>query len=160
MSSNFYLYIDCITGECQDADHKGWFDVNSFTWGAIQPGNMNIGSGSGIGKVQYRDLTVLSTVDKGTSTILKYTSNGKHIKKVEISACKAGDKPLEYCRITLEDVIITGVTYTGANEKGGIGIAYQFQASRVKHCYWEQLATGSKGAAFESGWDIKAHCAI
>lgn len=58
MSIDLFLKIEGITGESQDSNHKGWINIDSFTWGASQPGNMSIGGGGGAGKVQYRDLTV------------------------------------------------------------------------------------------------------
>ena len=155
MSTDIFLRIEGITGESQDANHKGWTNVDSFTWGAIQPGNMAFGGGGGAGKVQYRDLTVHVNIDKATPAVMRYTSNGKHISKVEISVCKAGGSQVEYCRITLEDVLITSVLFNGATQRDQIGITYQFQAAKVKNQYWEQSASGGKGAESQSGWNIK-----
>lgn len=49
MSTDLFLKIEGITGESQDANHKGWIGVDSFTWGATQPGNMATGGGGGAG---------------------------------------------------------------------------------------------------------------
>lgn len=86
---------------------------------------------------------------------MRYVSNGKHIGKVELSVCKAGGSQIEYCRITLEDVLITNVIFNGTTNRDLIGVSYQFQASKVKTQYWEQSASGGKGAESQSGWDIK-----
>ena len=43
MSTDLFLKIDGITGESQDSNHKGWIAIESFTWGANQPGNMSVG---------------------------------------------------------------------------------------------------------------------
>lgn len=155
MSTDIFLRIEGITGESQDASHKGWINVDSFTWGAAQPGNMAVGGGGGAGKVRYRDLTIQAKIDKATPAVMRYISNGKHISKVEISVCKAGGNQVEYCRISLEDVLITNVMFNGATQRDLIGITYQFQAARVKNQYWEQLNNGGKGAESQSGWNIK-----
>ncbi|MFK8257259.1 type VI secretion system tube protein Hcp [Erwinia sp. AnSW2-5] len=39
---------------------------------------METGSGGGSGKVIYRDLTVNAFIDKATSGLMRYVSNGKH----------------------------------------------------------------------------------
>ncbi|EXU76448.1 MULTISPECIES: Hcp family type VI secretion system effector [Erwinia] len=155
MSTDIFLRIEGITGESQDASHKGWSSVDSFSWGATQPGNMAYGGGGGAGKVQYRDLSVQTKIDKATPAVMRYTSNGKHVSKVELSSCKAGGTQLEYCLITLEDVLITGVLFNGATQRELTGITYQFQAAKVKIQYWEQSAAGSRGAETQSAWNIK-----
>ncbi|WP_144817978.1 MULTISPECIES: type VI secretion system tube protein Hcp [Enterobacteriaceae] len=157
MSTDLFLKIDGITGESQDSNHKGWINIESFTWGASQPGSMSVGGGGGAGKVQYRDLSVLTHIDKATPAIMRYVSIGKHVNKVELSVCKAGGSQIEYCRITLEDVLITNVVFNGTTNRDLIGLSYQFQASRVKTQYWEQSASGGKGAETQSGWDIKGN---
>ena len=155
MSTDIFLRIEGITGESQDANHQGWINMDSFTWGAMQPGNMGVGGGGGAGKVQYRDLTVQASIDKATPAIMRYLSNGKHVSKLEVSVCKAGGSQIEYCRITLEDVLITNVIFHGTTQRDLIGISYQFQAAKVKNQYWEQSANGGKGAESQSGWNIK-----
>lgn len=83
------------------------------------------------------------------------TANGKHINKVELSVCKAGGTQIEYCRITLEDVLITNAIFNGTTHTDLIGMAYQFQAAKVQTQYWEQSASGGKGAESQSSWNIK-----
>jgi len=43
MNTDIYMKIDNINGESQDANHKGWIKVSSFSWGATQPANINVG---------------------------------------------------------------------------------------------------------------------
>ncbi|MCX2192215.1 type VI secretion system tube protein Hcp [Pantoea agglomerans] len=68
----------------------------------------------------------------------KYVSSGNHISKVELSTCKAGGSQTEYCRITLEDVIVTNVLFNGAIHSEILSLSYQFQASKVKIQSWTQ----------------------
>lgn len=157
MSIDLFLKIEGITGESQDSNHKGWINIQSFTWGASQPGNMAVGGGGGAGKVQYRDLTVQAYMDKATPALMKYVSNGSHVSKVELSTCKAGGSQIEYSRITLEDVLVTNVLFNGAINSELLTLSYQFQASKVKIQYWEQSSSGGKGAETQMGWDIKAN---
>lgn len=155
MSKDLYLKIDGISGESQEANHKGWINIDAFTWGASQTGNMSVGGGGGSGKVAYRDLTVRAQIDKAVPAIMRYVSNGKHINKVELSICKAGGSQIECCRITLEDVLITNAVFNDAVREELIGMSYQFQAAKVKTQYWEQTSTGGRGAESQSSWNIK-----
>lgn len=157
MAIDMYLKVDGVTGESNDSNHKGWADIYSFSWGAKQQGNMAVGGGGGTGKVQYHDLSVQAFIDKGTPAVLKFCSSGKHVDKVELSVCKAGGTQIEYCRIVLEDVLITSCQFTGVGSTDNIIMTYAFQAAQVKISYWEQAEQGTKGAESTSGWDIKGN---
>lgn len=155
MSIDLFLKIEGIEGEAKDANHKGWITLTGFNWGASQPGNMQTGGGGGAGKVTWRDLTVNAPIDRATPAIARYLSSGKHINKVELSACKAGNPQTEYMRITLEEVLLTGLTYNGANGNERVNMTYNFQAARIRQQYWEQTEKGGRGAEIASGWNIK-----
>ncbi|WP_380180328.1 Hcp family type VI secretion system effector [Kalamiella sp. sgz302252] len=157
MAIDTYLKVDGVTGESKDSNHTGWIDINSFTWGASQPGNMAVGGGGGVGKVNFNDLIVKANIDKAFTALLKSCASGKHISKVEVSACKAGGSQIEYTRITLEDVLVTTVQFDEAVNNEALAVRYAFQASKVKQQYWEQSASGGKGAETSAGWDIKGN---
>ncbi|MBN7123568.1 Hcp family type VI secretion system effector [Erwinia billingiae] len=155
MAIDMFMKVDGVTGESKDSNHTGWTDITSFSWGASQPGNMSVGGGGGAGKVNFNDLHVNALIDKSATAILKYCASGKHFSKVELSVCKAGGTQVEYTRITLEDVLVTSVEYSGTNEGDLVGLAYSFQASKIKQQYWEQSSSGGKGAESSTGWNIK-----
>ncbi|WP_434085218.1 type VI secretion system tube protein Hcp [Mixta hanseatica] len=81
--------------------------------------------------------------------------HGRHLNKVELAACKAGDPQIEYMRITLEEVLLTGMTYNGTGASERVNMTYNFQAARVRQQYWEQTEKGGRGAEIAAGWDIK-----
>ncbi|SUB69213.1 Hemolysin-coregulated protein (uncharacterized) [Pluralibacter gergoviae] len=116
---------------------------------------MSVGGGGGAGKVNFNDLHINALIDKSTTAILKHCASGKHLTKVEVSICKAGGQQVEYARITLDDVLVTSVQYTGADNGDTVGVTYAFQASKVKQQYWEQTSQGGKGAESTAGWNIK-----
>ncbi|MFC0140019.1 type VI secretion system tube protein Hcp [Erwinia mallotivora] len=66
------------------------------------------------------------------------------LRKVELSACKAGGTAIEYYRIMLKNVFVAGVIL---NDSGDLSsVEYKFQADTVKMQYREPSATGGKGA--------------
>ena len=150
-----FMKVEGTTGESADSNHTQWTDVLSFSWGASQPGNMGVGGGGGAGKVNFNDLHVNALIDKSTPAILAYCASGKHVPSVKLSVCKAGGKQVEYCLITLTDVLVTAVQYTGAGGNDTVGVSYAFQAAKVKQEYWEQSKDGGKGASVDAGWNIK-----
>ncbi|STB68441.1 Hcp family T6SS protein Cts1H [Citrobacter freundii] len=156
MAIDMFLKVEGVIGESKDSNHTGWTDITSFSWGASQPGNMSVGGGGGAGKVNFKDLQVNGLIDKSTTALLKHCSSGKHLNKVELSVCKAGGQQVEYARITLEEVLVTSVLYTGAVENGDtVGVSYAFQSAKIKQQYWEQTLAGGKGAESSAGWNIK-----
>ncbi|MDR2153889.1 MAG: type VI secretion system tube protein Hcp, partial [Burkholderiaceae bacterium] len=142
-------------GESKDSNHKDWTDIKSFSWGATQPGSMSSGGGGGVGKASFKDLNVVALLDKAAPAILKNCISGKHLNKVEISICKAGGAQVEYTRVTLEEVMVTGVEYSADLQSDAIRAVYSFQAAKVKQQYWEQTDKGGKGPETQVGWNIK-----
>jgi type VI secretion system secreted protein Hcp len=155
MATDMFMRIEGVSGESKDANHKDWTDIESFSWAATQPGSMVSGGGGGVGKASFRDLRVVALIDKATPAILKYCISGKHLGKVEIALCKAGGSQIEYTRITLEEVMVTSVEYSGARTSDVVPMIYGFQAAKVKQQYWEQTDKGGKGPETQVGWNIK-----
>lgn len=155
MAVDMFLKIEGVTGESKDSHHTGWTDIISFYWDASQSGNMAVGGGGGAGKVNFNDLHVDALIDKSTTAILKHCASGKHLNKVELSVCKAGGHQIEYARIILEEVLVTSVQFNGADGDDTLNTSYAFQAAKVKQQYWEQSASGGKGAETSTAWSIK-----
>lgn len=155
MAIDMYLKVEGATGESQDANHKEWIDIVSYSWGASQTGAMSGGGGGGAGKVSFSDLQVLTNLDKATPAILKYCSSGKHVGEVKLSICKAGGSQIEYATIVLKDVIVTSTLFSGADNGERIHVNYSFQSSKIEQHYWVQQKDGTKGAESQMGWDVK-----
>ena len=145
MSVDMSMKVEGASGESQDSNHKGWTDIDSFTWGATQPNTMASGGGAGAGKVSFHDLNVIAKVDKCYPAVLKHCATGKHLGQVDISLCKAGGSQIEFTKITL----------SGANSSDTVTVNYSFQAAKVKTQYWEQTNQGGKGAESQMGFNIK-----
>jgi hypothetical protein len=62
--------------------------------------------------------------------ISKPSSSSYREKSVELSVCKAGGSQTEYTRITLTDVLVASVRYTGARGEDTLGVACYCQRPR------------------------------
>ncbi|HUL67278.1 MAG TPA: type VI secretion system tube protein Hcp, partial [Burkholderiaceae bacterium] len=51
--SDIHLKLGDIKGESTDDKHKDEIDVESWSWGASNPGSMARGGGGGTGKVSF-----------------------------------------------------------------------------------------------------------
>lgn len=160
MAVDMYMKIEGANGEAKDANHKDWTDIRSFAWGATQPGSMSTGGGGGTGKASFNDLHVVAVIDRAAPAVMKHCATGKHLSKIEVSVCKAGGEQVEYSRITLEDVLVTSVQYTGNHDGDAMMVSYAFQAAKVKQQYWEQTDKGGKGAESVVAYDIKQNKAV
>ena len=155
MSVDMFMKVEGATGESQDSNHKGWTDIDSFTWGATQPNSMASGGGAGVGKVAFQDLCVIAKMDRCYPAVLKHCATGKHLGKVELSLCKAGGTQIEYAKIELTDVLVTSVTSNSTEAGETTTVHYAFQAAKIKTSYWEQTSQGGRGAGVDMGFDIK-----
>lgn len=155
MAVDMFMKIDGANGESKDANHKDWTDIQSFSWGATQPGAITSGGGGGIGKANFNDLHVVARIDKASPAVMKHCANGKHLSKIELSLCKAGGSQIEYSKITLDDVLVTSVQIAADDKSEVVLVNYAFQAAKVKQQYWEQTESGGKGAESLVAWDIK-----
>jgi type VI secretion system secreted protein Hcp len=158
MAVDMFLQVDGVKGESADANHSGFIDIRSLSWGASQAASIS-GGGAGAGKVSFSDLTILAPMDSATPTLLKFCASGKHISKIKISLCKAGGNQVEFSTIVLSDVLVTGTQFQGAGEGETMDVNYSFQAAKVEHHYWVQGKDGSKGAETQMGWDVKQNIA-
>ncbi|ETD67478.1 hypothetical protein V757_11325 [Pelistega indica] len=160
MAVDMYMKIEGANGESKDSNHKDWTDIESFAWGATQPGSMATGGGGGTGKASFNDLHIVARIDRAAPAVMKHCATGKHLSKIEVSVCKAGGEQIEYSRITLEDVLVTSVQYTGDKDGDAMMVSYAFQAAKIKQQYWEQSDKGGKGAESVVAYDIKQNKAV
>ncbi len=158
MANDMFLKIDGIEGESVDSTHTNEIELLSLHWGMSQGATMHTGTGGGAGKVSVNDLTFTHTVDKASPILMQTCMSGKHIAKAVLTVRKAGEKPLEFYKVTMTDVMVTAVQPTGSNEDSGmietVGLAF----SKVKIEYQPQGADGAaKGGAIVTEYDIKAN---
>lgn len=157
MAQDIFIKINGIEGESLDAAHRGEIEVLSWHWAVSQPANMHAGSGGGAGKSSVEDLCFVHRFDKASTGLLQYCLSGKHIPEAVLTVRKAGGSPLEYMRIILQEIIISGVESVGSYSVScpfeKIGLAF----SRVRMEYILQNAGGGPAGTVAMGYDIKAN---
>jgi len=157
MAADMFLKLEGVDGESKDDSHKKEIDVLAWSWGASQSGTGHTGGGSGAGKVTVQDVSVTKYVDSASHLLLLDCCNGQHIKKGTLVVRKAGATPLEYIKLTMEDILVTHVSTGGSGGEDRLTETVTLNFSKFKYEYTPQKADGSGDGTKETGWDIAAN---
>jgi type VI secretion system secreted protein Hcp len=155
MAVDMFLKLDGIKGEAKDKTHKDEIDILSFSWGVSQTGTFGTGGGGGAGKANVHDVSITKNVDKATTPLMYHCVSGKHIPGGLLTFRKAGEKPLEFLKIKLTDIIITSVQEAGHGGGDLLNESLSLNFAKFNIEYQEQKADGSGTPAGEMGWDVK-----
>ncbi|MGS1075158.1 Hcp family type VI secretion system effector [Burkholderia glumae] len=160
MAQDIFLKLNGIDGESEDASHKNEIDVLSWSWNVSQQSNMHVGSGGGAGRATVDDLTFEHFIYRSTPNLTQYCLTGKHIDEARLVVRKAGGNPLEYLKLTMNDVLVTSVHPSGVSESESrprevVSLSF----SRMKQEYVVQNAQGGSGGAITATFDIKKNSA-
>ena len=159
MAVDMFLQLDGIKGESKDHKHKDEIQIESFSWGMNQTGTHGAGGGGGAGKVSVHDISVTKNVEKSTPALMLHCATGKHIGKGLITVRKAGDKPVEYLKIKLSEILITSVQFAGhGGDQLNENLTLNFAKFQME--YQEQKPDGSSVPGGEMGFDVKANTKI
>src|SRR5262245_22084102 len=118
-----------IKGESRDPSHPDEIEVVSWSWG--MEAHTSIQSGLPAGKTTVKELRIKKRADKASTAILSSLRNNEIIKKATLVVRKAGETPLEYLKITLEQARIVSFSTTGGSADGDaevledVGIAFK-----------------------------------
>jgi type VI secretion system secreted protein Hcp len=149
-----FMKIDKIEGESKDSKHAKEIDVLAWSWGASQSGTTHMGGGSGSGKVNIQDLSFTKHVDSASHALLLACCAGTHIKEVVLVVRKAGDKPLEYIKLKLSDVIVSALSTGGSGGEDRLTENVTLNFGKFEYEYTPQKSDGSGDAAKTAGWKI------
>src|SRR6185437_10282464 len=83
-SLDYFLKIDGITGDSTDAQHKGAFAVDGFSFGSTDAVSA-LGSGARAGRATFSPLTVDVSSLVGLAPLLVDEASGKVIESVDLT---------------------------------------------------------------------------
>lgn len=149
-TNDYFLKIDGIPGESTDARHKDELDVDSWTWGVANAGKAIDPIAR---KAAFADLTFTLRTTKATPVLMLNSAQGKHLKQAVLTVRKAGASPFEYLRITISDVIVTGLHTAAAAAAPADQLSLNYAKIVVE--YIPQKADGTAGEAIRAGWDLR-----
>jgi type VI secretion system secreted protein Hcp len=157
MAVDMFLNLDGVKGESKDKAHTQEIDILGWSWGMSNSGSAHVGGGAGSGKVSVQDLSVTKYLDSSSAPLMLSCCNGEHFDSAVLTVRKAGEKPLEYLTIKLQEVLITSVATgaSGGDDRLTENVTLNF--AKVKVEYLPQEAKGGKGNMIPFSWDIAAN---
>jgi len=159
MAMDMFIKIGDLKGESKDKTHKDEIDVLAWSWGMSQSGSMHTGGGGGAGKVNVQDISFTKWQDASSCALMQACCAGTHIPEATLVVRKAGDKPLEYLKIKLTNLIVTSISTggSGGEDKLTENVTLNFEKFNVD--FLTQDEKGAKKDPFKFGWDISANVA-
>jgi type VI secretion system secreted protein Hcp len=151
-----FIKFSDVKGDVLDKSHKGDVEILSWSWGVNTSGAKTAAAASAGGKPSVHLFTFTKQVDRASSQLLAFALNGKHLKTATLTMRKAGARqPLEFLRITFDDLVVTSVDLSGNGEQVLESVSIAF--ARVKYEYIPQSETGAAEAAMVTEWDVAAN---
>jgi type VI secretion system secreted protein Hcp len=158
MAVDMTLKLKDIDGESKVSGYEGWIDVLAWSWGMSNASSFHHGGGGGSGKVNINDISITKYVDKASSKLMLKACDGTHIGEGTLSVRKAGgDKPVEYLKIKMTDLMVTSVQTggTGGEDRLTENIGLCFAKVEVTYSEQDSKGVGKPGTPF--AWDIPAN---
>ena len=147
-----YIKFDGVDGESVSKDHKGEIEVLSWSWGLSSAAPRVSGKGGGAARATPEQFTFTHLYDKASPVLASLAAAGRHVKQAFLTARRAGEGQKDFLKVTLADVLITGV-HQEANAEG-INETVTASAARITFEYRETTAKGSLGSSVTFDWDI------
>jgi type VI secretion system secreted protein Hcp len=160
MAADYFLFIDGVAGESQDAKHKGWIDVMSWSWGETNAGSHGAGSGGGAGRVAFQDFSFSTRVSKASPALFLACATGQHFKQAKLDARKAGKSQQEFLTWTFSDVLVSSYQTTGADGDDRPLDSVSLNFARAQISYRPQKPDGSLDAPITAGFDAKTNTKV
>jgi type VI secretion system secreted protein Hcp len=155
MAVDFYLKLDSIDGEAVAEGYKDQIQILSFSWGGSQHTSVAGTGGSGAGKVDLADLSVMKHMDKATSPIFKALVSGTHIKTGVLSAVKAGGNNKPFLKLSFEELFITSQQISASSEIPTESVSFSY--NQIKEEYWTQDEKGVLTATGAVTYNLKGN---
>ncbi len=154
-AADYFLKLDGIPGESLDKVHRDTIEIDSFSWGATNPGSSGAGGGMGAGKVSFSDLSVSTSMSKASPRLMLASAAGTRIPSVVLyGRGRGGSAPADYLVVTLSDVFVSSYQSSAGGETPTDQFSLTF--AKISFSYRPQTSTGALGPAVVAGWDLKA----
>jgi len=154
MAIDMFIKIGDVGGESADSKHGGEIDVLAWNWGMAQSGTGHVGGGSGSGKVNVQNLTITKYIDKSSPKLMLGCCNGKHYPEALLTVRKAGEKPVEYVKIKMTEVLVSSVSTGGSGSEDRLTETVTLNFATVAVDYTPQKKDGSADSPITMKWDV------
>jgi type VI secretion system secreted protein Hcp len=168
MAFDAFLFVSdagtspAISGETQDPDFKGAFEITEFSFGAEN--TLNIGSatgGAGAGKATFKEFTVKKTTDSASGQLLQLLGSGAHYKIVKLFIRKSGGAAggtgkvksgAPYLVFAFGMVALKSLEWSGSSGDDVPTETVVFEYGEMKVGYYKQAVSGVLSLGGQGAW--------
>jgi type VI secretion system secreted protein Hcp len=133
MAVDYYLKLEGIEGESQDSSHKGEIQLLSWSWGASNVSSVAGTGGSGAGKVNLSDFSVMTNFDKSTPKFFKTIAKGTHIASGTLAAIKAGAEGKPYLKVDFKELFVSSLQLSASSEIPTVSVSFSYNEIKVDY---------------------------
>jgi type VI secretion system secreted protein Hcp len=133
MAVDFFLKLDGIAGESVDDKHKDWIQIMSWSWGASQVTSVAGTGGSGAGKADLSDFSIMKFLDKASTPLFKSLTTGGHIKTGTMEAVKSGGNGKPFLKVDFQELFVTSQQLSGSSEIPTESVSFSYNQIKVEY---------------------------
>lgn len=133
MAVDYFLKLDGIQGESQDEKHKNEIQILSWSWGASNVSSVSGTGGSGAGKVDLSDFSVMLNFDKSTPKFFKSICKGDHIPNGTLTAIKAGADGKPYLKVDFKELFVSGLQMSASSEIPSVSLSFTYNEIKIDY---------------------------
>jgi type VI secretion system secreted protein Hcp len=100
MASDYLLELDGIKGESKDRIHRNAIELESWSFGASNPG-------ASVDGANFSEIKFTKHIDKASPHLILRCATGKHIPKAVLYGRKSSTDTTDYFKVTMEDVLVS-----------------------------------------------------
>jgi type VI secretion system secreted protein Hcp len=133
MAVDYFLKLDGVDGESVDANFKNQIQIMSWSWGASQVSSVAGTGGSGAGKADLSDFSIMCYFDKSTPKLFKSIGAGTHIKTGTMSAVKSGADGKPYLKVDFAELFVTSLQISGSSEVPTVSLSFSYNQIKIDY---------------------------
>lgn len=138
---DMFLKIEGIDGESTNAAHKGWIEIQSWSWGLSQASSGGGGAGGAVGRELKGHVTLIKRIDKATPLLFKRCSDGTVLALATVELTRPNGGPT-YLKYELKEVLISSIAHGDVDGDGVPEETVTLDFTGVKLTYTQFDASG------------------
>jgi type VI secretion system secreted protein Hcp len=139
MAVDYFLKLDGIQGESVDTHFKNEIQILSWSWGASQVSSVAGTGGSGAGKADLSDFSIMTNFDKATPKFFKSICEGKHIKTGTMSAVKSGANGKPYLKVDFKELFVSSLQISASSEIPTISVSFSYNEIKIDYSQQNEM---------------------
>jgi type VI secretion system secreted protein Hcp len=152
---DYFLKLEGIEGESQDAKHKGEIQLDAFSWGAVNP--LDPGTGQSVGKVRVHLAQFRARESKASPKLALFCVTHERIKTATLVCRRAGKEQQEFLKYTFSPAAVASYDVEGDAKSDVVPVdKFSLSFHKIEIEYRPQNPDGTLGPPVKMAYDIPA----